>query len=163
MGGIESNWFDATHYSSEEKMQSEVLVDFEAAEKNFIALMDKYSAELKAELAKHGGQLSDVPAQADHPFWKLQNKVMTANHMYKDGLLVEPVVEKKIESLPEKVDKPITVSHGKPPIDLPNPFFHQGKVDPLQSVHSLPKQIVHNPGDKPIDFSLDPLPQTEKK
>jgi hypothetical protein len=114
-------------------LQDEILADFQRTESDYKKLVEFYATQMKATIDKHGGNISDVPAQADHPYWKLQNKLTAAHHMNNDGLLPKPVpkVEPVVEEKPIVVDdKPIDVSDdpfaqfrnevdGKPRTDKP--------------------------------------------
>lgn len=61
--------------------ESQVLSELNALKGDKVKLMEKYTGEMQAILNLHGGNPSDVPANAEHPYHKLQHKLMILGRM----------------------------------------------------------------------------------
>lgn len=54
---------------------SSVLADLQAAGGNKAKLMQQYSDEQRQLLSVYGGNISDIPADVNHPYHKIQDKI----------------------------------------------------------------------------------------
>lgn len=61
--------------------QSAVLSDLASMDGNKAKLMQKYSDDQKNILKQYGGNISDLPADKDHMYHKIQDKIQILGKM----------------------------------------------------------------------------------
>jgi hypothetical protein len=113
-------------------VQEEVVVDYERNHRDYMKTHAMYVDEMNVMIARYGGHLADIPAQANHPYHALQDKLTALDAMRKDNTLPSAeklneqlknendALKRQVESLTKVKEEPKVTTESKPIATLGN-------------------------------------------